>query len=292
MPGIKEIKISKLTFLILLITITVSCQKNESNSFIKIHALPNAVHEISGIAKLANDRLYAINDSGNDNTLFAISDEGKIVKKIKIKGAKNIDWEDLAYDQENNIYIGDFGNNYNDRKDLRIYKVSGVLSDSISVSKIEFVFEDQHKFPPKKKNFNFDVEAFIYLNGSLYLFTKNRSSKFTGTTKLYKLPALAGKHEAQLIGSYNTCDDPDDCFITGATINQSRNKIVLLTYNKLFVLSDFTQDNLFDSSIEKIKLNHYSQKEGICFKNDSTLYITDEKMKHKKAGLYEYRFDQ
>ncbi|MEW7290797.1 SdiA-regulated domain-containing protein [Aquimarina sp. 2304DJ70-9] len=292
MPGINEIKISKLTFFILLITITVSCQKNESTNFIKIHALPNAVHEISGIAKLPNNgTLYAINDSGNDNTLFAINEEGKIASKIKIKGAKNTDWEDLAYDQENNIYIGDFGNNHNQRKDLRVFKVSGILSNDISVSTIKFTFEDQKKFPPKKKNLNFDVEAFIYLNGSLYLFTKNRSSKFTGTTKLYKLPAVSGEHVAQLIGSYDTCDDPNDCFITGATINRSRNKIVLLTYNKLFVLSDFTPNNLFDGTIKKIKLNHYSQKEGICFKNDSILYITDEKMKHKKAGLYEYRFD-
>ncbi len=290
MPGITEIKVLRLPFFLFLITITVSCQKKEANNFVKIHSLPNAVHEISGIVTLDNT-LYAINDSGNNNTLFSISKEGKIAGKIKIKGTKNVDWEDLAYDKENNIYIGDFGNNNNKRKNLKIYKVSGILSDHISVSKIEFALEDQEKFPPKKKNFNFDIEAFIHLNGSLYLFTKDRSSKFTGTVKLYKLPALAGKHSAQLVGSYDTCNDSDDCFITGATINQSSDKIVLLTYNKLFVLSNFTEDNLFNGNIEKIKLNHYSQKEGVCFKNDSTLFITDEKMKHKKATLYEYKFD-
>ncbi len=270
---------------------TMSCQKSEMKNFEKIYSLPKAVHEISGITTGPNNTLYAINDSGNDNTLFRINQKGKIGTEIKIPAVKNIDWEDLAYDQENNIYIGDFGNNNNRRKDLSIYKVSGIISDNITVSKIEFSLADQKKFPPKKKDLNYDIEAFIHFKGNLYLFTKNRSSKFTGTTKLYKLSDIPGKHIAQLIGTYDTCNDSGDCFITGATINEQGDKIVLLTYNKLFVLSNFIGDNLFGGDIKKIKLNHYSQKEGICFKNDSVLYIADEGTRHKKASLYQYKLD-
>ncbi len=288
MPGIKETKMSILFGLILLTTISVSCQKDTEHSLVKVNSLPNELHEISGLTLLSNNRLYAINDSGNDNTLFCLNQKGEVLQKIKIHGTKNIDWEDLAYDQEDNIYIGDFGNNANNRRDLVIYKVSEVLSGHNIVSKIEFSFEDQKKFPPKKKKFNFDVEAFIYFNGNFYLFTKNRGSISKETTKLYKVPAIPGKHIAQFIGSYKTCKDHSDCLITAAAINRSRNKIALLTHNKVFLLTNFKGDDLFEGTIQKIKLHHYSQKEGICFKNDSILFITDEKMGHQKAGLYEY----
>ncbi|WP_160111874.1 hypothetical protein [Aquimarina sp. AU58] len=292
MPGIIEAKIVKLSYLILLMTATVSCQKDKNTDLIKVNTLPKILHEISGITMLSDHNLYAINDSGNSNTLFCLNQKGKIVREIKISETKNIDWEDLAYDKEDNIYIGDFGNNANDRKDLVIYKVSGILSNTIVTSKIEFIFEDQKKFPPKKKRLNFDVEAFVHLNGNLYLFTKNRGKKSKGVTKLYRVSATPGKHMAKLIGVYETCKNYSNCLITGATINRSEDKIALLTHNKVFLLSNFKGDNLFDGSIQKIALKHNSQKEGICFKNDSILFITDEKQGHKKATLYKYQFEK
>ncbi len=290
MPGIKEIKISVVLLYFLLSTMPISCQKEVGFNLIKINSLPNAVREISGITKLPGSDIFAVNDSGNDNILFRLDHLGNIIEEITIPGAHNIDWEDLTYDHNNTIYIGDFGNNNNKRKDLIIYKVSGILTNEISVDKIEFSLEDQYKFPPKKKKRNFDIEAFVYLKDHLYLFSKNRSSKFNGETKLYKIPAKAGNHTARLIDTRVLCDDSRDCFVTGAAINKEGTKIVLLTYNKLFVFSDFTEDHIFNGTVKKIKLNHYSQKEGICFKNDSTLFITDEKRKKKKASLYEYKF--
>ncbi|GAA4271420.1 hypothetical protein U6A24_22870 [Aquimarina gracilis] len=289
MPGIKEINISKLSYFILLITLSVSCQKNENLNLIKISSLPNAIHEISGIVMLSDNKLYAINDSGNAPILFRLNQKGEILSEINVPNAKNKDWEDLAYDLEDNIYIGDFGNNNNDRKDLKIYKVSGILSDTIVVSKIKFAFEDQKKFPPKKKNFNFDVEAFIHFNGNLYLFTKNRAKESIKTTKIYKIPATPGKHIAKLIGRYETCKDPSDCLVTGASINKSQNKIALLTHNKIFLFHKFKGDHILEGDVTKIKLGHTSQKESICFKNDSTFFIADEKTRHKKAKLYEFK---
>ncbi len=289
MPGIRKIKIIKLSYLILLTTMTMSCQKDKHSDLTKIKKLSHSINEISGITMLSDAKLYAINDSGNDNTVFCLNQKGEIINEIKIPGTKNIDWEDLAYDQENNIYIGDFGNNNNDRKNLVIYKVNGLLSNAISVEKIKFIFEDQKKFPPKKKNFNFDVEAFIHLNGNLYLFTKNRAKNSKGKTKLYKVSATPGKYMAKLVGEYKTCEDSSNCLITGAAINHSGDNIALLTHNKVFLITDFTEDNLFNGNIKKIKLKHNSQKEGLCFKNDSTLFITDEKSKYGKATLYEYK---
>ncbi len=261
----------------------------KDTDLIFINDLSKLNREISGITLFPNEQIiYAINDSGNNNSIFLFDLKGNIQKEIRIPNTKNKDWEDLTYDNERNLYIGDFGNNNNDRKNLVVYKVSNISSNSPKVSEINFTLEDQEKFPPKKKKRNFDIEAMVYRNDFLYLFSKNRSSKFEGTTKLYKIPARPGDHMAKLIDTFSTCDDDKDCFITGAAINSDGSKIVLLTYNKLFVLSDFEGDQLFEGKIDKIKLNHYSQKEGICFKNDSVLLITDEGTGKSAGNLYEY----
>ena len=86
------------------------------------YKLPSQLNEISGI-EIINDTIFvAINDSGNEPILFLLNKEAKILKTVKINGAENNDWEDLAADEEH-IYIGDFGNNLNKRKELIIYKV-------------------------------------------------------------------------------------------------------------------------------------------------------------------------
>jgi len=279
----------RISFTLLFITSFMSCQHMEHTDLTVINDLSKLNREISGITQLPNSSsLYAINDSGNSNGVFQLNTQGEIEKEIRIPTTKNIDWEDLAYDQNGNMYIGDFGNNRNDRKDLVIYKISDIKKEHPISEEIHFTLEDQKKFPPKKHHRNFDIEAMIYLKGSLFLFSKNRSSKFNGITKLYKIPATSGMHTAKLISTYKTCDDPKDCFVTGAAINKDASKIALLTYNKIFILTDFKDDQLFDGKVTKIKLGHYSQKEGICFKNNNTLLITEEGSKKSAGNLYEY----
>jgi len=282
---LRYIKIILLTFFFL--TVFFSCQKKGDSNLLLINDLPDSLSEISGITSFdGSPHLYAINDSGNEQVLYKIDSTGKTMQEYKVPNSVNIDWEDLAYDQKT-LFIGDFGNNKNDRKDLSIYKVSNLDSENLDVRKVMFYLEDQKKFPPGKKKRNFDIEAFIYRKGYFYLFTKNRSSKFDGTTKVYKVSATEGKQVARLVTSYATCSDYHDCFITGAAINNNGSKIALLTYNKVFILEKFKGDQLFKGTISKLKLNHYSQKEGICFKNDSTLYIVDEKRKGTNSRLYE-----
>ena len=57
-----------------------------------------------------------------DPAIYYISYTGEIIKKRNIINSKNKDWEDITKDNKF-LYIGDFGNNLNNRKDLKIYKV-------------------------------------------------------------------------------------------------------------------------------------------------------------------------
>ena len=206
-----------------------------------------------------------------------------------IEGLTNKDWEAITIDKNNNLYIGDFGNNKNDRKDLKIYKIDGFQTKTPKVSIINFSLSDQTEFPPKKSKRNFDLEAFISKGDFLFLFTRNRSSSFNGETKIYKLDKKPGTHEAEFIGTLFIGNDDDDCFITDAAINQAEDKIALLTYNKIILLDSFDDKTPDKSKTSKIKLKHKSQKEGITFVNDSTLMIIDERSKHKGNFLYKYK---
>ena len=199
----------------------------------------------------------------------------------------------MAVDPQGNLYIGDFGNNNNKRKHLAIYKVPAIPLDiqPRTVYTTTFEYEDQTEFPPKKKYRNFDVESFIYVNNHFYLFTRNRSSHFDGSVKLYKVPATPGHHTATLIGTYTTCEDKSNCQVTGATIDFETGTVVLLSNAKIWVLKDYNNDDFFSGSITEIALGHDSQKESVCFKDKNTLYIADEQDGVLGGNVYEFKLN-
>ncbi len=63
------------------------------------------------------------NDRGDAANLYDIDGLScNLLRIILITNATNEDWEDLAED-EDHIYIGDFGNNDGNTTNLRIYKI-------------------------------------------------------------------------------------------------------------------------------------------------------------------------
>lgn len=283
----------KLVFSILLSVTFCSCQ--DFGKLTLIASLPASLEEISGIEKIPqSDLIWAVSDSHNSATVFGFNAETQnIAQTISLKGITNKDWEDLATDPEGNLYIGDFGNNNNKRKHLAIYKVPALTGDGQqrTVHTTTFEYEDQTKFPPKKKHRNFDVESFIYLNNHFYLFTRNRSSNFDGTVKLYKIPATEGHHIAKVISTYKTCDSKSNCQVTSATIDFKTGTVVLLSNSKIWVLKDYKKDDFFSGSITQIDFEHSSQKESICYKDENTLYIADEQNGSLGGNIYEFKLN-
>ena len=258
-----------------------------------ITELPMELKEASGITISSNQNiLWIINDSDNKPILYGVNKKGKIKKTLNIK-AKNRDWEDLTTDLKGTIYIGNFGNNANDSKALSILKVSKDslnLSKKIPVEKIKFKYPEQKKFPPKNKNMHFDCEAFFHFNDSLYLFTKSRNPDKKGKTNLYGLPAKPGSYKAQYKASFNTCNKRG-CWVTSAAINKTGDKMALLTENSVFVFSNFKGSHFFNGNVKEYSFAYSSQKESVCFKNDSILYITDEYIGISGGNLYEFNLD-
>src|SRR5271165_6626864 len=71
-----------------------------------------ALPEASGIAKSRRHPgiFWVHNDSGNPPALFAIRRDGTVVREFRLE-VPNVDWEDIAADNEGHLYLGDIGNN-------------------------------------------------------------------------------------------------------------------------------------------------------------------------------------
>ncbi|MBL6944493.1 MAG: T9SS type A sorting domain-containing protein, partial [Bacteroidales bacterium] len=201
-------------------------------------------------------------------------------QRIIVDNAINIDWESLATDDDY-IYIGDFGNNLGNRDDLAIYIVSKsdipLEGDGTAGStKITFIYSDYKGNTEKKKEHNFDCEAFIATNDSLYLFSKNRGDQ---KTKLYRLPKMPGDYIAELISTFNVAG-----LITGADINISSDEITLIGYVDqswipfTWLLFDYEGTNFFGGNKRRIDLLNIAatQTEAISYTISKHEVITSE----------------
>lgn len=271
----------------------LACQQQSNTDFKTLYSLPKKLKEVSGITYFPETNLiYTLEDSGNKNAIYAINSEGKLTKTITVTNATNVDWEDITKDKSGNVYIGDFGNNDNERKDLCIYKVNkDQLNKDMAVAeyKVSFSYPEQTEFPPKKKAMFFDVEGFFEHGNFFYLFTKNRSKDFDGTAYIYKILNAPGTQKATKIGEFKTCNNYNHCVLTGATISPDGKKVVVLSHDKIVLFAGYKDDLFHKGTQTEIKLNHYSQKEAVIFKDNNTLLIADEKTKKVGGNVYEFK---
>lgn len=232
----------------------------------KVGNLPNIINESSGLAKIKNkSTFYTHNDGGGKAELYEIDNSGNLITTLQIPNITNIDWEDLAYDKLGNIYIGDFGNNTNQRKDLTIYKFQP--NNSEKIEKITFRFSDQKEFPPQKKDMNFDCEAFFWANDSLFLFSKNRGEK---SVKMYKIPSLSGDYIAEPAANIFLKTN-----ITSADISPSGNQFALLSYGKIFLFGVENNQISFSKPQFCIKAS-LKQSEALSYIAENEILITNE----------------
>ena len=273
-----------------------SFEERES-TFSQKFKLPNTIKESSGLIKVDN-RLWTFNDSGGKAALYQIDEHsGHIVRMVTIKNAQNRDWEDIAYDN-NYVYIGDFGNNRGNRRDLKIYKISRRAlrtQKSVKAKTINFKYSDQRNFKSRPYKHNYDCEAMIAHHGKLYLFSKNWQNQ---KTRLYELSNKVGRHKAKYISTFNI-----EGMVTGASINKESNMLLLTTYDRLlnvnvWVFTHYNGNNFFSG--DKKRLNFFSplqgQIEGITFIDQHKAYLSSELFQKYiftfNALLYELDFSR
>lgn len=256
----------------------------------EICSLPDTLNENSGLCIDADSNIWTLNDGGNSPEIYQINTSGHIENRIYIKNATNNDWESLTTDRNGHFFIGDFGNNNNSRQNLNILIIPDptlISGDSIDAEFINFSYEDQFSFPPAADSMNFDAEAFIHLQDHLYIFTKNRTSPFSGYTYIYKLPDTAGTYIAEKRDSLYLGNAMTELFqVTDATINNNEEEIMLCGYYYLWHLKDFSSTNFSSGTIVQYTSTAISQKEGLHFISNDSLIMCDEYFNNNGRKLY------
>ncbi|HPG33400.1 MAG: T9SS type A sorting domain-containing protein [Lentimicrobiaceae bacterium] len=280
---------------LLLTILTAQCQSQQTDersvSLRHICRLPSVLTESSGIAIEGTNRIWSHEDSGNSNEIYCFDTTGTLLRTLTISNVHNIDWEDMAVDNEETWYLNDAGNNNNDRQNLAIYKIPSpetISGNSVNAQIISFTFEDQTSFPPPASNRNFDIEAIVWHNDSLFLFTKDRSTPFTGITKMYVLPDTPGTYTARLADTYHAGNTEETGRITSADINHHTGELILLTKTGLLSFTNYPGNRFFDG--EMVRYNFTSmpgQNESIGFVSTTKLYMTEEGTGSTEGYLYE-----
>jgi len=81
------------------------------------------VSELSGLAVGRDDRLFAIEDSGNSATVIVMRRDGRVLGRPAITGAQNVDWEDIAA-RGRELFIADIGDNATTRPSVQLYRIA------------------------------------------------------------------------------------------------------------------------------------------------------------------------
>jgi sugar lactone lactonase YvrE len=244
-----------------------------------IGTLAGVINESSGIEQTAPNRFFTHNDSGGQPDLYEIDSSGTLIRTIRVTNATNVDWEELAQDDSGRVYVGDFGNNNNNRSatsgnGLKIYRVnkpSTITGTTTVAGVINFEYADRN-FSAPSSNHNFDMEGFFFFNDSLHLFSKNRTSPTNGWIKHYKLPSVPGTYTATVVDSFNNAG----IRITAADISPNKKTVALLAENRIFLFYCYKGSKFISTGSNTVLTIPQTQKEAIVWVNDSTVFITEE----------------
>lgn len=270
-------------FGILILPAAMSAQKDKSKTI----RLPAVLNEVSGLWIAGPDSLWWHNDGGHTPTLYCTDRSGKILDTVAFKNIKNIDWEDLTADNRGRIYIGDFGNNLNRRKNLKIYIYERATE---TIDSIQFRYHEQTTFPPDRANQGFDMEAFFYYQDSLHLFSKNKAKYGNYQTRHYVLPARPGVYTITAVDSLlikrkvitGACISPDGKTVAMTAYNYGRFLgIFPWVKNKVFLFSNFKGNRFLRGRMRKRKAPGFifpKQYEALDFWDDKTLYLATERI--------------
>lgn len=236
--------------------------------------LDRELAEVSGLLIWGDTSFLAINDGGSGPYLYCLNLQGEIKTKWQLSQTENRDWEALASDDKN-LYIGDFGNNRNRRRDLCVYKVPLDSLDHqtiVSAEKIEFSYADQLDFPPRRSERRYDSEAMTFFNDSLWIFSKNRVF-FNRYTDVYALPVKAGNHVLAKRARIKT--GMGHWFLNAITAADSFGDTILLTgYKKMMLV------RLEGTEFRTLQRKHFffiRQREAIATKDGVTVFVANER---------------
>ena len=255
--------------------------------------LPALLYEVSG-TMVVDGRGWVVMDSFNPPVLHQVDrSSGNILRSVTIGNAANVDWEEITADGSH-VYVGDIGNNLGARTDLRILRFPLALLQDEAVNMVEaetiaYSYEDQTDFTPVPDGTNWDCEAMVAIDDSLFLFTKNWVDQ---RTHLYALPAQPGTHVARLRGTMDV-----QGLITGASLRADGGSIALIGHTPdvepfIWQLSGSSGHAFLSGAAQRRVLDMpVAQTEGIAWYAPDSVLISHEGGTDAPARLWRLHLD-
>ena len=208
---------------------TAPCTRPE-----RVGVLPPELEEASGLAASRQHAgvLWLHNDSGGEPEVFAVDSTGAVLGRVRVTGAENEDWEDIAVGPcpaGECIYIADTGDNGERREAVTVYRVPEPDPADTATPPAE---RFRLRYPDGPR----DSEALFVTpdtpDARVYLVTKGRTSPVT----VYRAPTPLPADTAALLEpvAQLTDDAPFAAlYVTGAGATPDGRRVVIRTYVNL-----------------------------------------------------------
>jgi len=243
----------------------------------EVTVLPDEILEASGL-EIGDEpnTFWSHNDKNNPTEIYQFDTAGVLLKTIKISNGltpQQSDYEDLARDDNNNIYIADVGDNKLDKNVYRIYKIN---TDSIELTEVPTIKFYYPNFESK------NCESIFWWDDFIYFFIKNPLNSSGLITQSYRVPDQPGEYEAEFLENFNN-PGSYPFPITAADISPNGETLILMSKDEFYILRCFTPPYFFSASaVLKVPFerayvsNRIPQTEGVVFVDDDTIFIVDE----------------
>jgi hypothetical protein len=242
----------------------------------KTGTVPRQVPEMSGLA--ASQRhpgiFWAHNDSNNAFELFALDETGAVKATLTLTGADPRDIEDVAVgpcapgDSATCVYLSDTGDNFERRKEVRLFRVTepaSITNATLPVETLPFTYADGAH----------DAESLIVddRTGQVGILTKTRAS----LGDLYVVeglkPGATGK--ATRLGTLRVPDDVDR-LSTAATLHPSGERLLVRTYTRVWEVRKPGARGLKDfigAQVVEVPGASQAQAEAVTYLQDGRGYL-------------------
>ncbi len=178
------------------------------------------ISESSGLLRRSDSLFYTFNDD-SDSCLFLISARGNLKSRMFIPFS-NRDWEDISGDGRGRLFIGDIGNNFYRKKELKILIYNSITRIPEGIIQISVLNEQGEKSAC-------DFEAMVWHADSLYLFSKDKKER---SSLVFAVPARGGKY---ILRPKQITEISG--MVTSAALRPDGKELALLTYGKIYFFS-------------------------------------------------------
>ncbi len=238
--------------------------------------LPTELSESSGVAfsRTSPGVLWTHNDSGDGPTVYALDAAGELLGEVRVEGANNRDWEDIAVGPcpaGSCLYLADTGDNDGKRDDVDLYRVPEPDPRSVASAAAE---RYRIRYPEGPR----DAEAlFVLPSGQPFVITKGRREP----VELFRYPLPLRPDETvtlERVATIEPAAQDEVLQVTGADAGPDGEWIAVRAYRALMLYRtvDLLAGKTQPALLVDLTPVGEMQGEAIALRDDGTVVLSSE----------------